>query len=1188
MWILLLAILLIAGIWVGGWFLAWPLVLEIGLTVLVVLVVAGFFAFQRIRAVRAARALEREILAQAEMQAATARPDRRAEILALQDQMKQGIAALKKSKLAVASGGGALYSLPWYMIVGPPGAGKTTALRHSGLVFPFLDPSQGGIKGLGGTRNCDWWFTNEAVLLDTAGRYTTDEDDRDEWFAFLDMLKRHRSRAPINGMLVAISVADLAGQTEDRIEQTAQILRSRIDEVIARLQMVVPVYVVFTKVDLIAGFVEYWEDLRKSERAQIWGASFEVQRPADFDPAKTFAEEFDLLTEKVHARAISRMRATRRADARAKVLQFPLEFASIKDDLCLFLGTLFQKNAYQETPLLRGAYFTSGTQEGRPLDRVMAGMARAFGLGLDSPDAPAPQAVEPKSYFLTEMFQKVVFPDQHLAARTAVEARRRMLVQAGVGGGAVVLASGIALPGLVGYFNNQEMVSSTTTLAQSTQFVDPADRATLSDRIRTLSDLKGRLDQLDRWDADGADWNHRFGMYTGNTLRPAVRNQFAANMGISFVAPMKRQLEQRLASFHSAGRAGSVSPEIYVRYYNTLKTYLMLTEAEHLDVAWVTPRLGSEWAEYLRVEPADRAPSEELVRKYFELQKAEQIRPWERDEVMVSQARGQLRNTPRILGDYERLMEKVRPGTVPIGRLTVFGATAASQYISSRTGVEVDGVYSRLGWERVRKELESLEKTLAGEVWVLGEGAFDPKKAVSDVRKLYFEKYTFAWEKFIRDLDVSKPANVDEALPELLALTEPEWPYLRLARTVHDNVVLDLTAEEAGMEGSMTDDLKALADRAKALKGGDAGAALSKPHYASPMERQFRQYTSFSVPPAPAKPDDPPIQTSLGQYQNVLSKLVAVLTDHKQKGADARGDIKALETEFQDAYRAVVKLLAEQNTFTRDLLQDLLLKPITLSWASVVHDAAGVSGAFWEISVHRQCQAKLHGSYPFLAQAQRDVSLQDFTEFFRPETGTLWSFYGQNVKAAVEKRGGEFVPLQRFEHRTPYGGAFLSFLKRSDEISRVFFDGDGKTPSVEFSINLHSVSPNVAEVTFEIDGKPHTYKNTPEDWMTVTWPAKEAKVRGAKVRIRGFSGLVEEILNEGDFGLFRLLNRAKVEQGTAGGRPGDARTIVFTWTVESQQAEVKMDLKPARSDHPFRRGFFDNYRCPRVIAEGAR
>lgn len=1188
MWLIIVAVLLIAGIWVGGYFLSLPLLLQIGLTVAIVLIVAGILVFRRVRAIRAARALEREILAQAEMQAATARPDRRAEILALQAQMKQGIAALKKSKLAVASGGGALYSLPWYMIVGPPGAGKTTALRHSGLVFPTIDPSQGGIKGLGGTRNCDWWFTNEAVLLDTAGRYATADDDRDEWFAFLDMLKRHRSKAPINGMLVAISVTDLAGQSEEQIEQIAQVLRARIDEVIARLQMVVPVYVMFTKVDLVAGFVEFWEDLRKSERAQIWGASFEVQRPRDFDPAKAFAQEFDLLTEKVHARAISRMRGTRRADARNKVLQFPLEFASLRDDLSLFLGRLFQANAYQETPLLRGAYFTSGTQEGRPLDRVMAGMARAFGLGFDTTDAAAPP-VDPKSYFLTEVFQRVVFPDRSLAVRTAVEARRRMLMQLAIGSGAVILAAGIAFPGLVGFLNNRKLVETTATLASNTQVIDPSNRDALSDRIARLSDLKGRLEHLDRWEDQGADWDHRFGMYTGPTLRPAVLAQFGANMRVSFVQPMKAQLEQRLQAFHAAGRAGAVSPDIYVRYYNTLKTYLMLTEVEHLDVDWVTPRLGADWAEFLRVEPADRTPTEDLVRKYLSLQKEQHIQPSERDEVIVAQARGQLRNTPRLLGDYERLMERVRPGTVPIGRLTVFGATAASRYVTSRTGVEVDGVYTRLGWERVRKELNALESTLEGEVWVLGEGAFDPSKAVDDVRKLYFEKYTHAWELFIRDLDINRPANVEEALPQLLALTEPEWPYRRLARTVKDNMVLDLTAEEAGMDGTLADDLKDRAAKAKALKAGDAGALLAeKPHYPSPMERKFKQFIDFSVPPPPAKPDEPPPATNLDQYQTVLSKLVASLTDHKQKGADARGEIKALETEFQEAYRAVVKLLAEQNTFTRDLLQDLLLKPITLSWASVVHDAAGVSGAFWEISVYRQCQAKLHGSFPFNSAAHRDTSLQDFAEFFRPKTGTLWGFYDQNVGPAVEQRGGEFIPRQRFEQRTPYSGTFLSFLERSDEITDAFFGEDGKTPSIEFSLNLHSVSPNVAEVTFEVDGKPHTYKNTPEDWMAVTWPSKDAKVRGAKVRIRGFSGLVEEILDEGDFGLFRLLGRASVQRGTAGGRPGDVRTLVYTWQLESQQAEVKMDLRPAKSDNAFEPGFFSDYRCPRIISEGGR
>ncbi|HQK16866.1 MAG TPA: type VI secretion IcmF C-terminal domain-containing protein, partial [Polyangiaceae bacterium] len=183
---------------------------------------------------------------------------------------------------------------------------------------------------------------------------------------------------------------------------------------------------------------------------------------------------------------------------------------------------------------------------------------------------------------------------------------------------------------------------------------------------------------------------------------------------------------------------------------------------------------------------------------------------------------------------------------------------------------------------------------------------------------------------------------------------------------------------------------------------------------------------------------------------------------------------------------------------------------------------------------------------------------------------------------------GHFVPSQRFEQKSPYSIGFLRFLERSDEITQTFFDDGGKTPSVEFQINLHSVSPNVAEVTLEIDGKPFTYKNTPEDWMVVSWPAKDAKTRGAKIRIRGLSGLVEELLNEGDFGLFRLLARAKLDVGTAGGRPGEPKTIVATWFSESQQAEVKMDLKPLRSMHPFRKGFFSDVRCPRLISEGGR
>ncbi|MEL6220967.1 MAG: type VI secretion system membrane subunit TssM, partial [Pseudomonadota bacterium] len=117
-----------------------------------------------------------------------------AEIAELQGRMREAMAILKKSKLGGKGGRKSVYQLPWYIIIGPPGAGKTTAIVNSGLKFPLADKmGKAAITGIGGTRNCDWWFTNEAVLIDTAGRYTTQESDVEadskSWLGFLDILK---------------------------------------------------------------------------------------------------------------------------------------------------------------------------------------------------------------------------------------------------------------------------------------------------------------------------------------------------------------------------------------------------------------------------------------------------------------------------------------------------------------------------------------------------------------------------------------------------------------------------------------------------------------------------------------------------------------------------------------------------------------------------------------------------------------------------------------------------------------------------------------------------------------------------------------------------------------------------------------------------------------------------------------
>ena len=236
------------------------------------------------RARRASRALEQAIDDQANKAARQAPAHKRAEVAALRDRMQESIRTIRGSKLGQLSGGSALYELPWYMIIGNPAAGKSTAVVKSGLTFPFA--GEGGvegasgniIQGIGGTRNCDWFFTNEGILLDTAGRYSVHEEDRGEWLGFLDLLKKHRPKAPINGIVIAASAVELAQGRPEQAIQLAKSLRQRVQELTERLEVFAPVYLVFTKADLISGFVEFFEDSERSERERVWGASMAYEQ----------------------------------------------------------------------------------------------------------------------------------------------------------------------------------------------------------------------------------------------------------------------------------------------------------------------------------------------------------------------------------------------------------------------------------------------------------------------------------------------------------------------------------------------------------------------------------------------------------------------------------------------------------------------------------------------------------------------------------------------------------------------------------------------------------------------------------------------------------------------------------------------------------------------------------------------
>lgn len=925
--------------------------IPIAATVAVGVFLVVFFIVRRIRAGRAAHALEQAIAQQGAQQALNARPERRAEIQELQKQVLTGIQALKSSRLGKnASGAAALYQLPWYVIIGPPGAGKTTALKHSGLVFPYANPSSGGgVRGVGGTRNCDWWFTNEAILLDTAGRYSTEQDDHQEWIAFLQMLKRYRTRRPINGILVAISVTDIIDATDQQVEAMGKKLRARVDEVMTQLHMIVPVYLLFTKIDLVAGFNEFFNDLRKSDRAQPWGATFRLDAPKT-EPGKLFDAEFDILVTQLHGRALKRLASERIRESREKIFQFPLEFTGLKRNVSDLVATMFMVNAFQGTPIFRGFYFTSGTQEGRPLDRVLARMGAA--MGVRPPEAAVQAPLESKSYFLYDVFMSVVFPDGDLAARSAGELKRQALMRVAVSAAALLLGVIVAIPGVVSFFNNRTFLMETEDRAKAASAVVWNDGKPAGGKLEALAPLLERLQEIDAFRDDGVPVKMGWFMYRGEDVyRPAVA-VYVANLQQGFGVACRTKLEERL-------KVAKGDPYLSERL--DLKTYLMLGDVSHLDVEWATGRFVSLWAEILR--PSSNVAESELkkllaphVRYYFTLLKAKKVTPLSTNQELIDRVRKVLLAVPvrrryydmfvNVIVDdkYDEAGDATRAnrkypsltlGDLFVDRPDVLKVLTSKKLKDEKKWAEIEGPYTEKGHYMVAHNIAEGATYLQREGWVvpltpeeMGDRvAANIKNLASD----YEEKYKQTWTDWLKDITVQQPATVTQALELYKVLTTPDWPYLRILRAVEDHTQWKHGSAVLNNKAASALANQKLSEQATMATGLRLNIDVRKiGDRVSQVPDLFKRLIEFGVPPDRSGAANAPLtETPLQKYTNVLEGLRSKM----QKAEDSTPNVNArlLAEPIVDAFKQTEAELQPFDDKAKDVLTPWLLTPYRLT-----------------------------------------------------------------------------------------------------------------------------------------------------------------------------------------------------------------------------------------------------------------
>lgn len=1158
----------------------------------IIAALAGLFAMgvvwlvKRIRARAASKKLEGALATQAEEQAATVRPDLQPEIKAMQAEFTKAVEALKTSKLA-RGGKDALAVLPWYLIVGPPGAGKSTALRNSGLKFPYLS-ARGGVRGVGGTRNCDWWLTNEAVILDTAGRYTSAEEDRPEWLAFLDTVARHRPSRPINGLIVAISVSELMNADPQAVGEMGQTIRERLDEITTRLKMLVPVYVMITKCDLLPGFVEMFSDLSRVERGQIWGFTVPVeqQREASTD---LFRERFDQMLSVLEQRSLRRLGQERRLETRENIYGFPQKFDALRKNLSEFLQPLFLENVFQDTPVFRGLYFNSGTQDVRAVDKVSPSASELFGS--TNGRAQTDGATEGRSYFLWDVFTKVMFQDQQMAVRSSLEearVRRQRMVLAGAAMAATALL--LSLPTL-SYYQNRAMAQAVTKAITDVN-LDPRDDIR---RVEDLIPLRNRLQELTEHEENGAPLWMRFGLYQGDKMLPQARHFYNAALRRVLLGKQFELTQQRLDAFGKNPDLLTVRNEseyskhfdAYRQYFDDLKLYLLVTtprdprepELDETQQKWLVQQIVNHWKR-VRGDAVDERAVENHAATYLRMLANEQMLPEEqkpareqriafaREKGVIFAARRSLNNVPLVRLELAQLVANVS-NEFPDVTLEQLVGSVPEMSASQR----VRGAFTRNAYDQViRQRLELAFQDQQS--WVLDrDEKVDAVESRRELRTRYFETYQQEWKDFLTSIRVQAPQNLTQMESLLTNLTRGKpKPYGRLFRALAYNVQLekrDKTVEAAGGKlqkvkeffGSKPE--QAAAAKRQLLDPGSPSGA--EEITARDVEREFASLIRFTTETAKTEDGEESL-TALDSYEDQLATVQTTLLAVKDKPAESGVLLDKIEST-----RTNVEMLVRKQSDNVAIFERLLLPPFQEMRSVVFEGTAEAKSKLFCEQVVSPYQQAFKGLYPFDRASQKDAPLPEVAEFLRPEGGLVRKFVKERLLEDVVATG------RKWEFTSSGGAMFrpelLTFLEKQGALATTLFPGgDTVDPLVRFQVRLRpGISPDgtaspISSITFTLDGTDEMYRNGPDTvWKPMIWPGQAGKL-GARILVQSADGATETALEaEGEWGLFRLLERVKRIEPSA-----DGRYFTATWEIEEMNgAMVSIDFRPERTANPF-------------------
>lgn len=1098
-------------------------------------------------------------------------------------------------------GRNALYQLPWYLVLGQENAGKTSFVNRSSQNFSLTAENRAGSQRMDDDPDrvyrIDWWMGDQAVLIDPPGelisqprmRVSTGSDDTPVdgerlvrpltvassglpedlhprlWNSFVDWLGRNRSRRPLNGVVLIVSLVTLLNQQPSDRKALALLLRARLAELSRQLGTRPPLYVVLSKFDLLEGFEPLFARQPKSVREDIFGFTFTLDSLQHYDAWRNeLGERYDEFLRRLNEQVFDALADVSELARREALYSLVRQLTGMRPLLLEFLTDILGSDRFVTPALPRGVFLASVYQQGVLTNAFVASASQNYDIREPVPTMyPSGRAMV---YFARQLFQRVIYPESGLAGdnpRVLADKKRALALRFGVAS----LGSALLIGGWYHYYamnRDKAMSVLERSRAYSAHAIDgkldPTGRNLLQplDQISSAVEVYG--DYRDAWPVL-AD----MGLYQGRQIGPKVDQAYLTLLSQRFLPALASGVMEELDGPVVDGDAQLAA----------LRVYRMIEDRPNRRPPVVERWMGEQWAQAFPGE--DRVQRALMRHLDYAMKYADTRLPQYQQRVSAVQRELRLIPLPqrvymtmrRQAGESLRAPLDLRNEIGPAYDVVYQPDTISRDEAGQRPADgRIDALLTARGYRGYfAPHSQELTELAMIDQWVLGERrnidySEADKRALADrIRAIYSRDYIDTWQRNLNQLEVRDFQDLAEAVNVLGSVTSPAAPLRRLVETVRDNS--ELNARPGAIAATAAGKDAAVAQAPKAL---DQAAGEQESPEAAPIPGISRAFAPLSQllearGERPSYLDE--TMVAIGNVQDKVrtvhdspdrgkTALSVVLERFGLKGPDPISNLQRIAAGLPEPLNRQVGKMADESS--RVILVEALRE----------------LERRWDNDVYRFYRERLANRYPFNPASREEVALDDFTAFFGP-LGRLQQFREKylnlfiedNLEALYSERLGGYLV------RTDV----LTQLEAAEKIRDAFFNSRG-TLGVQFYVEPLGMAQNKRSSSLSVEGQLVTYNHGPTTSTALIWPNTLSSSNESRMTLVHSGGSTSGLVYRGPWSLYRLLSQARLNGATS---------TSVDLSFAAPDGGMRYRISTEKANNPFTQPLFKGFALPQTL-----